>query len=109
VARVDLPATGWSWSGTSYLKRYSFRSPDPHAPVRRVTVQNGVITIRGGAAAFGYSLSAAPQGSVAVRLRLGTGVTWCAEAPAASLADDRVDRFVAKVDSAAPAQCPLVP
>ena len=104
-----LPASGWSWSGTSYLNSYRYRSPDRHAAVKRVTVQGGTITIRAGGEAFGYSLAGAPQGRVAVRLRLGTGVTWCAEAPAASLADDRVDRFVAKANSLAPPLCPVIP
>ena len=63
------------------------------------------VVIHGGGAALGYTLNEPAQGRIAVRLELGTAVTWCADAPGAA---DVVGAFKAVV-SPAPASCPVVP
>jgi hypothetical protein len=37
--------------------------------------------VRGAGATWGYTLDEAFQGTLAVRVRLGTGVEWCGEGP----------------------------
>jgi hypothetical protein len=55
---------------------------NPNGPVARVTVSADSISIRGGKSNLSYTLNEAAQGRVAVRLLLGTGAGWCADAPA---------------------------
>jgi len=113
---ITLPATGWQaiGSGASF-KGYRYTAPST-APVRRIIVKGDKITIRGGRAQFAYTLNEVRQGQVAVVLRLGTELGWCASAPAkprgpiASTADsDKPGRFVGAPKTPAPATCPAPP
>src|SRR5262249_1787657 len=102
---VTLPASGWTASDTASRPHpYRFRSTDSNGPVSRITVKKDQVKIRGGKSNWGYTLDEAHQGRIAVRLRLGTGMTWCADAPAKSPASsyDKVDKFVAQPRTAAP-------
>src|SRR5439155_19264466 len=74
---VSLPASGWSFLGG---RGYRFR--DSSAPISRVTVTADRISLAGGGAGWGYTLDEPSQGRIAVRLTLGGGRPWCAEAPA---------------------------
>jgi hypothetical protein len=100
--QVSLPAAGWAHIGPSATpKGYRFSSLS--GPVQRVTVKNGRIVVRGGKAALGYTLDEASQGSVAMRLQLGSGSLWCANAGSPRI--DRPGKFQAKA-APAPSTCP---
>jgi len=110
-------ASGWSVLGTpSRFKGYRYRSTDPNGPVRAILVTPDRITVKGGKADWSYTLDEPSQGRVAVRLTLGTGGAWCADAPArqsgnppSTAGNDRVDKFVAQPNTPAPAACPPSP
>jgi DNA-binding beta-propeller fold protein YncE len=110
VTTVVLPAAGWSVYGSS---GYRFRNTAvPGVPVSKATVRADSVVLKGGREAWTYTLDEPVQGRVAVRLRLGTGATWCAEAPAKASSsgnNDRPGRFVGQSNSPAPATCPAVP
>jgi len=105
---VPLPS-GWSVvGGPSSFKGY--RYSNPAGPVRAIKVVNDKITVKGGGAGWPYTLDEPAQQAVAVQLRLGSGVTWCASAPAkpsATSQNDRVDRFVGEPKSPPPPSCPV--
>ena len=71
-----------------------------------MTVKNHRIVIRGGRAAFGYTLDEAAQGSVALRLQLGAATSG-ARTPVGRRTPkvDRAGKFQAKGAPAPPA-CP---
>jgi hypothetical protein len=55
------------------------------------------------------------QGSIAVRLQLGSATPWCAEGPAkatgkppVTVRNDKVDRFTARPETPAADQCPIL-
>jgi hypothetical protein len=103
---LSLPASGW----TINAKGYRFKAPASTDPIQRVTVKNDSVRVRGGRAGFTYTLDEPSQGRVAVRLRLGTGTTWCAEAPAKTgTTYDVPGKFVGASKAPAPAVCPAVP
>jgi hypothetical protein len=106
---ISLPGSGWTalGSGTS-PKGFRFRGS---GAIGTVVVKADKILVKGGGASFGYSLDEASQGSVALRLRLGTALPWCAEAGAAPNPPriDQTDRFQAKPKTPAPAVCPPLP
>jgi hypothetical protein len=102
TAALALPAAGWRLESTG--TRYTFA--DPGGPVRKVTVRPDHLYVRGGGSAFAFTLDEPRQGTMAVRLQLGTAAPWCAEVPAKS-SDDTVGRFVGEPKTAPPEQCPL--
>ena len=63
------------------------------------------ISVKGGTAAWPYTLDEASQGRIAVRLTLGADRPWCAEARGSL---DVVNEFVA-VRDALPTSCPPLP
>src|SRR4030095_6479138 len=93
-----LAAARWSLIGTAAtFKGYQFHDDTPaDGPVVRVFVKPDKIFIAGGKTGWGYLLGGAPQGSVAVRLAIGTDEGWCVEAPAKAPASvyDTPARFV---------------
>jgi hypothetical protein len=105
---VDLPASGWTTIGNGKGYRFVGASADP---IRRILVKGDKITVRGGQASFGYTLNEVRQGAVAVFLRLGTHLGWCASAPAkpTGAPSDYAGRFVGAPKSPAPATCPTGP
>ena len=63
-----------------------------------------------------YTLDEMAQGHVAVRLSMGSGISYCADAPAklsgnppSTVQNDRPGRFVAQPKTPAPSACPAVP
>lgn len=115
---VSLPAAEWVAVGTDAdPKGYQFKTADPMAPlVFKVKVGDDTLRVVGRGPSWAYPLSAPPQGSVALRLQLGSGVTWCADAPARSGGSppstakyDIVGKFVAEKQLVAPSTCPLTP
>jgi DNA-binding beta-propeller fold protein YncE len=105
---VALPAPQWSALGKNTFAGWIFRDPAPGAPIKRIKVKQDRISVRGGQAAWGYTLDEPSQGRVAVRLTLGT-TGWCAAAPAKlSGTGDKVDKFVAQPRTPAPSSCPVL-
>ena len=82
-----------------------------NGPVSTIVVKADKIVIRGGHSNWLYTLNEPKQGRVAVRLTLGTGAGWCAEAGQLSFpaSVDRPDEFMAMRDTPAPASCPATP
>jgi hypothetical protein len=111
LVTVTLPASGWVALGSvSRPLGYRFRASG--AAVGTVTVRNDRISVSGGGESWGFTLNEASQGSVALRLTIGTlGVTWCAEAgrPPYQARYDVTDRFLGVTGTPAPAVCPAVP
>ena len=109
---IALPAAGWRASGGTPAKRFLYSDPRGTAgPIRSVQVTSRALTLRGTGAAL-FSLADAPQGSVAVRVKLGSEVEFCAAAPAktsAATSNDSTSRFVGAPNTAAPAVCPPLP
>ncbi|TFH22171.1 MAG: DUF4976 domain-containing protein [Myxococcales bacterium] len=79
-------------------------------------IARGRLTVRGGKEPWAFTLNEESQGRIAVKLTLGTGVSWCSEAPARESGNppstakyDRVDRMVGLPDSPPPELCPQIP
>ena len=104
--QTTLPAAQWSVIGSGATPK-GYRFGALNGGILRVTVKNHRIVVRGGKAAFGYTLDEATQGSVAMRLQLGAGDIWCAEAgrPPSTPKIDRPGKFQAK-SAPPPAACP---
>ncbi len=109
---VTLPASGWVAIGSGGWRF----AGSPVDPIQSVVVKSDSITLRGGKAAWGYTLDEPRQGQVALRLTLGSGVTFCAEAPAklsgrppSAARHDRVDKFDGARNAPAPVDCPVAP
>lgn len=110
---VALPAGSWTPVGSS---GYRFSGSDPNGPIARVIVKRDQLIVKGGKSNWGYTLDEPSQGRIAVRLTLGSGATWCSDAPAKSTGNppstannDRVDRFTAQSRTPPPASCPSLP
>jgi hypothetical protein len=74
----------------------------------RFKVSADKLSVKAKGAAWGYTLDETSQGAIAVQLRLGSGVAWCASALAKAsgnrrrrLPNDRMDRFVGPTEIAA--------
>jgi len=111
---VALPAAGWTADGSATTPSgYRWTATSRTDPVMRIIVRANRLRIRAGGTAWTYTLNEPQQGAIAVKLRLGTGVPWCASAPAktsgtppTSTSFDRVDRFVAARNTPPPLVCP---
>jgi hypothetical protein len=100
---VTLPTTGWR-AGSSGFK---YRSRD--GAISALRIGPGRLTIAGGGGAFTYTLDEPAQRRVVVRLTIGTGADWCAEAVASAPgARDQVGRFEVR-DGAPSVDCPAPP
>jgi hypothetical protein len=109
VYTVDLPAENWRVAGDQFKGfRYVYASS---APVWKVWLKSPKITIQGGKAPWEYTLDEASQGTIAVQLTLGTGITWCSTALPDDPAEkwDIQDRFKAASAGPPPATCPAIP
>ena len=108
---IPLPVTSWRTIGTSSQPGYKYRDPGHLAgPVHVVALRKGRLTVKGKGAQL-YGLGNAPQGSLAVRLQLGSGVEFCALAPARppEIRNDTTLSFVGVPHAPAPVSCPPVP
>ena len=97
----------WSAIGGSVPKGFKYRGRDPNGPVSKVTVLADKIIVKAGRAGWGYTLDEAQQGSIALRLQLGSATTWCAEGGRTPLpARDEPGKWKAEPKTPAPASCP---
>jgi len=106
IVQVTMPAAGWAAIGSGgTLKGYRYTSNS--GAIRRATVKGHRIVLRGGRKWLTYTLDEPAQGSIALRLTLGTGTTWCAEGGRAPFTKrDRPGRFETAEDTPAPSVCP---
>ncbi|MFQ5665884.1 MAG: hypothetical protein ACE5I7_05565 [Candidatus Binatia bacterium] len=111
IVSVALPPAGWQALGRESNPRgYRFRDKSRTGPVQRVVVKPDTIRIRAGKSDWLYTLDEPTQGRIAVRLRLGTAVQWCADVPPkAAPTHDRQDFFRGEPKTPAPPACPPVP
>ena len=116
-AMVVLPASGWTaLDDTQTPRGYKFKSALPTDAITRVLVRGNFVRVRGGKNNWSYTLEEPTQGRVAVRMTMGSGLRWCADAPAKSSGTppstasyDRVDKFVGVRRSPPPVTCPPIP
>jgi len=99
---VLLPASGWKRLGKAGNPRAYLFKGGADAPIERVVVRRSRLIIRGDES-FPYTLNEPAQGRIAVRLELGSGVAFCADA--AGRRRDRVNRFLGK-EEPPPPSCP---
>ena len=104
-AVIDLPATGWTRGGTATAPTYKFKGT---GAIGAIDLRNGLLVIKGKGAVL-LGLANAPQGSVAVRLRVGFDPAMCAKAPALSASVDTPARFDSAKSAPKPVVCPPVP
>lgn len=108
---LTLPVGNWVLSGTSPSPGYRYKDfRRVSGPIKQISLKNGRLSLSGKGPTL-YDLAGAPQGKIALRLRLGSGIEYCAVAPARALAaaSDTTARFVGALNSPAPAVCPPVP
>jgi len=114
---IALPASGWfAEDGSPQPGGYRYVAHTRDDPVKRLAVRANHIRLRAGGASFAYTLDEPEQGAIALRLRLGTALPWCASAPAKSGGSppsttlyDHVDRFIGARNTPPPAICPPLP
>jgi hypothetical protein len=104
---VTLSASGWVGLGNPRgTKGYRFRSTDSGVAIRSAIVRPDGISVKGGNAAWPFTLDEPSQGRIAVALALGSARPWCAEAPArAGASNDVPGRFVAQPNTPPPSTC----
>jgi len=107
---IPLPPSDWTLSGSVLTEKYRYRSPKGAATNVKITVGAGRlgVQVKGDAS---FALTGAPQGTLAVRLALGSSVQYCSAAPAKapSATNDTPSKFVGVPNSPAPASCPPLP
>jgi hypothetical protein len=106
-----LPAERWQRVGPASKPGYKYADKRRESgPITAIMVKNDNLTVKGKGAPL-FPLVGAPQAIVTVRLQLGSGVAFCAAAPAKEPAtsNDSTARFVGVRRSPAPADCSPVP
>jgi hypothetical protein len=108
---ITLPVSRWSQGGSASSPRWLYLDAQRlDGPISKVSLRAGRLIVRGRGATL-YSLAGAPQGIVSIRLKLGTGIEFCAAAPPKTPAtsNDTTVKFIGARNTAAPAVCPPVP
>jgi hypothetical protein len=114
LVSVPLPATGWSALDDSPTPRgYKYKGASSTAAITRVVVRGNLLRVRGGKTNWAYTLNESSQGTIAVRLQIGSALQWCADSPEKPSNDpgsnDRQDKFVGARRTPPPAVCPPLP
>jgi DNA-binding beta-propeller fold protein YncE len=106
IVQASMPAAGWAvMRSAGGFKGYRYTSRS--GVIRHATVTDHRIVLRGGRRLLSYTLDEPAQGSIVLRLTLGTGTTWCAEGGRAPFGRrDRPGRFETAEDTPAPSVCP---
>jgi hypothetical protein len=109
VVVVPLPASGWELIGRPSKPRgYRFRGWSREGPIDSVVILEDRLKVKGGGSRLKYTLDEPSQGSVALRLTIGTGITWCADAPGDPRRDRR-EQFGSMRNAPRVESCPPVP
>ena len=111
VTRIALPASRWRRIQGTVSPAYKYVDRNSkEGPITKVRIQSGNLLVRGHGDGL-YGLADAPQGQMAVRLRMGGGLTWCATAPAKPplATNDSTSKFLGVPDSPPPITCPAIP
>lgn len=106
-----LPASLWSQTGNSTRPGYRYKDNNAtQGPIKKITIARGKLTVVGQGDGV-YELAAAPQGAMAARLKLGSGLELCTATGARSPESryDSTRKFEGLKNSAAPAACPDLP
>lgn len=111
--KVVLPLARARWKRLGTNAKPEYRYSDPRrvdGPITSILLRNGKLVVRGKSVGI-YQLDNAPQGSMAIRLRLGTGIEFCAAAPPKPPASetDTTAKFVGAPGTPPPSPCPVVP
>jgi len=108
---IPLPATQWVRVGSVTKPGYKYVDKLHVAgPIVALTLRNGALSLRGNGPEL-YPLTHAPQGTVGVRLKLGTSVGFCTAAPVKTpgTKNDTTGKFIGTRNTPAPAVCPPGP
>jgi hypothetical protein len=106
---LSLPAAHWLRTGSAAKPGYKYVDKRRESgPVGSITVKDGSLRVKAKGAAS-YSLAGAPQGTMALRLQLGSGVVYCAAAPAKepAAANDTTAKFNGGRHTPPPPACPV--
>jgi YVTN family beta-propeller protein len=100
VATETLSSFGWTSTGPT-----SYRYLNPNGAISKIDLKLDLLSIKGGKSLWTYSLNESAQGSVAVKLTIGSR-SWCADVPAklsgnppSTARNDRTDKFVGQPKS----------
>lgn len=108
AVELDLAADHWQRIGSDARPGYRYKDAKlTEGPIKKVSLRNGTLSISGNGAGL-YSLADAPQGEMALRLRLGTGDVFCAAAEARdpAIKNDSPSRFMGVGNAPQPNPCP---
>jgi hypothetical protein len=108
---LALPASAWTRIGTTVSPGYKYRDTKRLlGPISQLTLKSGKLSLSGKGPGL-LGLANAPHGSIAMRLRLGNGVEFCAVGPAKApvASNDTTAKFISVSNASAPAVCPPVP
>jgi DNA-binding beta-propeller fold protein YncE len=111
IVTLNLPASNWVQVGTAAKPGYKYRDPQGlQGPISNAVLRSGRLTLRGHGAQL-YPLAGAPQGAMALRMSLGSALTWCASAQARSpgVTFDTTERFEGVKNTPPPSSCPELP
>ncbi len=114
--QIALPAANWTRIGSlSRPRGFRYQDGSPDAAVSKLVLKADLLNVRGGDAAFTYTLDEAMQGRVGMRLSMGD-TTWCSDAPAkatgsppSTARSDLPGKFTAQPKSPPPAACTVGP
>jgi len=106
---LPLAAARWKKTGTASSPGFAYSDTQrADGPISAVTLRNGTLAVRGNGPGM-YQLDNAPQGGLALRLRLGDTLEFCAAVLPKDASNDTTSKFVGVRNSAAPVTCPPVP
>ena len=108
---IPLPVANWTSSGSGPSLGYRYRDTKRLAgPISSISLRAGKLSLSGKGGAL-YALANAPQGTMAVRLKLGSGLEFCAATPPKfpPSSNDTTSKFIGGANVAPPAVCPAVP
>jgi hypothetical protein len=108
---ITLPAANWKVAGAAGTQTYQYKDPSGTVgTITKVKLGKGRMTVKVKGVASD-SLANGPQGTLAVRLRLGNAIELCAVGPARTPATtyDTATKFMAIPNAPLPASCPQAP
>lgn len=108
AVQFSLPALLWERKGSPFRPGYSYKDRGrAEGPIQKIVLRSGKLSISGSGAGL-YPLNDAPQGEMVLRLKLATGMEFCATTWARIPMDrhDSTAKFNGQKGSPAPTECP---